>query len=250
MRFSLPTDRPRDMVDAQSVAGKVMSGVSRRRFVAMSVGSVSALCVPPGAIAATTQCVSASLPDFLPNSLTVDCASRRNFQAFRQNPDYLGLVGVVNMSFVRGGLGSYQAGNLFLFPWLKPKGQALGPSKTWPAVLPTGPTLTVSSAPIPNGNFSLDEYYCRVMLKAPWSYFIGFQLDQPFSAADARHAWFTNVAKLADGQGVGICWAGGNLNSAWFAGSSWIPNTDTCNGKAWRHMIIAAVNQACVGACG
>ena len=226
-----------------------MSGLSRRKFVAMSVSGASVLCCSPAALAATEQCVSSGLPDFQPNSLTVDCASRRNFQAFRQNPDYLGLVGVVNMSFVRGGLGTYQAGNLFLFPWLKPKGQALGARRTWPAVLPVNPMLYVNSAPIPNANFPLDEYYCRVLLKAPWSYFIGFQLDKPLSTSDARFAWFTNVDKLADGQGVGICWAGGNLNAAWFAGSSWIPNTNVCNGKAWRHMIITAINHASVGAC-
>lgn len=222
---------------------------SRRSFVAMSLGGVSALCCARAAIAAGTQCVSSALPDFQPNRLTVDCASRRNFQAFRQNPDYLGLVGVVNMSFVRGGLGSYQAGSLFLFPWLKPKGQALGPRRTWPAVLPANATLYVNAAPIPNANLPLDEYYCRILLKAPWTLFIGFQIDQPFSGSDARLAWFTNLDKLADGQGVGVCWAGGNLNAAWFGGSSWIPNTDTCGGKAWRQVIIEAVNQASVGAC-
>ncbi|MBV8751450.1 MAG: hypothetical protein JO328_01160 [Hyphomicrobiales bacterium] len=225
-----------------------MSVLSRRKFVTISVGGASALCFAPAA-RATEQCVSSGLADFLPNSLTVDCASRRNFQAFRQNPDYLGLVGVINMSLVRGGLGTYQAGNLFLFPWLKPKGQALGPMRTWPAVLPANATLCVNSAPIPNANFALDEYYCRILLKAPWTYFIGFQLDQPYSADDARLAWLTNVDKLADGRGVGICWCGGNLNFAWFAGSSWIPENQTCSGHAWRRLIVTALNQASVGAC-
>jgi len=225
-----------------------MSGLSRRKFLAMSASGASVLYAP-AALAAAEQCVSSGLPDFAPNSLTVDCASRRNFQAFRQNSDYLGLVGVVNMSFVRGGVGAYQAGNLFLFPWLKPKGQALGARRTWPAVLPANATLCVNAAPIPNANFPLDEYYCRILLKAPWSYFIGFQVDQPFGASDARLAWFTNVEKLADGQGIGICWAGGNLNPPWFAGSSWIPDNATCNGKAWRHVITAAINHASVGAC-
>jgi hypothetical protein len=224
-----------------------MSGLSRRKFVVMSVSGASALCFAPATLATAEQCVSSGLADFLPNSLTVDCASRRNFQAFRQNPDYLGLVGVVNMSFVRGGLAAYQAGNLFLFPWLKPKGQALG--RTWPAVLPANAMLCVNSAPIPNTNLPLDEYYCRILLKAPWTNFIGFQLDQPYGAEDTRFAWFTNVDKLADGQGLGICWCGGNLNTAWFAGSSWIPNSNTCNGNAWRQLIITALNQASVGAC-
>jgi hypothetical protein len=226
-----------------------MSGLSRRKFVAMSLGGASALCCAPATLGAAEQCVSSGAADFLPNSLTVDCASRRNFQAFRQNPDYLGLVGVVNMNFVRGGLGGYQAGNLFLFPWLKPPGQALGSRRTWPAVLPVNATLYVNSAPIPNANLPLDEYYCRILLKAPWTSFIGFQLDQPFGASDTRLAWYTNLDKLADGQGVGICWAGGNLNPPWFAGSGWIPNRDTCNGNAWRQLIVAALNQASVGAC-
>jgi hypothetical protein len=156
---------------------------------------------------------------------------------------------VVNMDFVRGGLGGYQAGNLFLFPWLKPPGQALGPRRTWPAVLPVNATLYVNSAPIPNANLPLDEYYCRILLKAPWTSFIGFQLDQPFGADVARLAWYTNVDKLADGQGVGVCWAGGNLNPPWFAGSGWIPNSNACNGRAWRQLITAALNQASVGAC-
>jgi hypothetical protein len=226
-----------------------MSALSRRKFVAMSARGLSAFCFAPSAMAATTQCVSSSLPDFLPNRLTVDCAARRNFQAFRQYSDYLGLAGVVSMSFVRGRYGSYHAGELFLFPWLKPKGQALGQRKTWPAVVPTSSTLFVNASPIPNATLPLDEYYCRIVLQAPWSLFIGFQLDQPFSASDAQQAWCTNVDKLTDGQGVGISWASANLNGPWFDGSSWIPNTDACNGKAWRKVIIEGIHQASAGAC-
>src|SRR3954471_25065365 len=77
------------------------------------------------------QCVTGSYPAFLPNALTVDCASRRNYQLFRKNTGYLGLAGAVSMSFTRGKYGSYQAGNRFLFPWVKPKGAALGAARVW-----------------------------------------------------------------------------------------------------------------------
>src|SRR4051794_9487960 len=108
-----------------------MNAWSRRTFLGMSAMSIGSAVVLPGRALAQAQCVTALLPPFLPNMLTVDCASRRNFQLFRQNSVYLGLTGVVSMNFVRGRLGSYPAGNLFLFPWLKPKGAALGSAKVW-----------------------------------------------------------------------------------------------------------------------
>src|ERR1700736_1355067 len=95
---------------------------TRRAVLGTCVGGFSAFYFQPQ-LRAATQCITAPLPAFLPNRLTVDCASARNFRAFRQNPDYLGLAGTVSMSFVRGQFGTYQAGNLFLYPWLKPKGQ-------------------------------------------------------------------------------------------------------------------------------
>jgi hypothetical protein len=227
--------------------GIAMNGLSRRAFVGMSVGGVSALCLPPS-LAAAAECVTGGLPPFMPNSLTVDCASKRNFQAFRQNPEYLGLAGVVSMTSVRGSQGSYPAGNLFLFPWLKPKGQALK-GRTWPALVPINPTQVVNSSAIPNGTLPLDEYFCRYVLQAPWTSFIGFQLDKPYHKSEAGLAWFTNVDKLADGKGVGIDWTSPNLNNPWFGGSRWIPNTAACNGNAWREVIIAGLKQASVAAC-
>jgi hypothetical protein len=223
-----------------------MDSLSRRTFVGMSVASVSAICLPQvaGAAEPPAQCVSSGLP-FLPNRLTVSCASRRNFRAFRQNSDYLGLAGVVSMTFVRGRLGSYEAGNLFLFPWIKPKGKG----KAWPAAVPTNATLFVNSSPIPDATLPVDEYFCRFVLQAPWASFIGFQLDKPFSASDARLAWFSNADKLADGQGVGIDWTSANLNNPWFGGSNWIPNSDMCSGKAWRQLIVDGLQQTSVGAC-
>jgi hypothetical protein len=228
----------------------IMDSLSRRTFVGMSVGGVSTICMPQLVSAAGTpaQCVSSGLP-FLPNRLTVSCAARRNFRAFRQNSDYLGLAGVVSMTLVRGRLGSYEAGTLFLFPWLKPKGQALGQGKAWPAVAPTDATLFVNSSPIPNATLPLDEYFCRFVVQAPWTSFIGFQVDIPFGAADASRDWFTNVDKIADGKGVGIDWTSANLNNPWFGGSHWIPNSDTCSGTAWRKLVVDGLNQASVGAC-
>src|SRR5262245_24020990 len=92
--------------------GDSMVDHNRRTIAKLSLGGLAALCAPPSLLAAT-QCVTGPLPGFLPNSLTVDCASKRNFRTFRQYSDYLGLAGVVSMTTVRGKYGSYQAGNLF-----------------------------------------------------------------------------------------------------------------------------------------
>jgi hypothetical protein len=225
-----------------------MGNFSRRAFVEMSLGGVAASCLASPALAAAPQCVTGGMPGFLPNSLTVDCASMRNFRTFRQYPDYLGLAGVVSMTFVRGSKGSYPAGSLFLFPWLKKKGQALT-GKTWPAMVPINATQVVNSSPIPNAALPLDESFLRFKLQAPWASFIGFQVDTPVKTWEARWAWFTNVDKLADGKGIGITWTSANLNHPWFGGNRWIPNTDACNGKAWRAVIIAGLNRASIAAC-
>src|SRR2546422_7717974 len=85
------------------VGSTVMRDVSRRTLLGMSAGGLALLLRPASALA--EQCVTGPYPGFLPNQLTVDCASRRNFQLFRQNAAYLGLAGVVSMTFVRGKLG-------------------------------------------------------------------------------------------------------------------------------------------------
>jgi hypothetical protein len=224
-----------------------MDDFSRRAFLGASLGAVETLRQSVSAVAAP-QCVIGSLPGFLPSRLTVDCASRMNFRLFRKNPAYLGLAGVVSMTFVRGNQGSYNAGNLFLFPWLKPKGRTQ--NTVWPSVAPTDAMQYVQASPIPNETLPVDEYFCRIVLQAPWSAFIGFALDAPAGKnLDVQSAWFTKVDKLADGAGVGIDWTSSNLNRAWFGGSSWIPDTDTCNGMAWRKVIVDGLNQASVGAC-
>src|SRR3954451_8553290 len=98
-----------------------MTGVDRRAFLGMSVGAVSLLRDPLAAIAQTPACVPGGMAQFLPARLNVDCASRRNFQLFRQNSGAVGLAGIVSMSFVRGAYGSYDAGSMMVFPWLKQK---------------------------------------------------------------------------------------------------------------------------------
>jgi hypothetical protein len=144
------------------------------------------------------------------------------------------------MSFAKGKYGSFQAGNLFLFPWLKPKGKG----KDFPAVMPASDVQVLTSTPIPNAYLPLDEYFLRYVLQAPWTTFIGFLVDKPYTGDDARRDWFSNVDKLGDGAGIGIDWTSHNLNGPWFGGSNWIPKDDICNGKAWRQVIIAGLDQA------
>ena len=225
-----------------------MNTLTRRTFAGMSAMSVGALLLP-GSAMAQAQCVTALLPPFLPNMLTVDCASRRNFKLFRQNSTHLGLTGVVSMSFVRGRIGTYPAGNLFLFPWLKPKGLALGAAKVWNAVAPTDSIAVRTASPIPGSTLPQDEYFCNTVLQAPATTFIGFGVDVPFNKLEARLGLYTNVDRLADGQAVGIDWASSNLNHSWFGGSRAIPGTDACYGKAWRQLIVNGVNLASAQAC-
>jgi hypothetical protein len=225
-----------------------MSDLSRRAFLGVSLIAAETLRQSGAAIAAP-QCVTGSYPSFLPNRLSVDCASRLNFRLFRQNTDYLGLTGIVSMTSVRGRLGSYSAGNLFLFPWLKAKGRALGQGKVWPAAVPISATQYLQASPVPVETLPIDEYFCRIALRAPWPMFIGFALDVPFGKDDAQLGWFSNVDKLADGAGVGIDWTSQNLNRSWFGGSNWIPNTTTCNGKAWRALIVDGLNQVSARVC-
>jgi hypothetical protein len=211
-----------------------------------SAGALAAIHIPEVARAAPAPaCVTGGLPEFVPNMLNTDCASQRNFQLFKNNTPYLGLAGIVSMTFVTGQLGSYPAGSLMLFPWLKPKGQAL--RRNWESAIP-GKAGLVPAAPIPNAALPLDEYVCRVVLEAPWPMFIGFTVDVPYKPADVN-AWCSNAGKLADGSTVGIDWTSNNMNRAWFGGSQWIPNSDACHGNAWRKLIVAGINQASAAAC-
>ena len=150
------------------------------------------------------------------------------------------------MTFVRGKPGSYDAGSMMVFPWLKPKGQSRA---ALPALLPVNATQYMSSGPIPDATLPLDEYLCNFRLQAPIAMFIGFQVDVPHGRVEARADWFSNVDKLSDGKGVGIDWTSSNLNGPWFGGSRFIPNKDTCNGPAWRKLIVDGLMQASTGSC-
>lgn len=225
-----------------------MRALSKREFVAASLASAAAAFLPFPALA-QTRCVSGPLPAFVPNALTVDCASRANFKLFRQNSEYLGLTAAVSMTYVRGKFGEYPAGNLFLYPWLKPKGQALGANRVWGAVMPLDAVRTVAKAPIPNWRLPLDEYFCRFVLEAPHASFIGVRVDMPVGLNDSRRPWFTNTKELADGKAAGIAWTSSNLNHPWFGGSRWIPNNDACSGNAWRKLIVDGVRLASTQVC-
>jgi hypothetical protein len=221
-----------------------MTWLDRRAFLGMSVGAVSILRHPLSAAAQTPACVPGGMAQFLPVRLNVDCASRRNFQLFRKYPNDLGLAGVVTMTFAAGKYGSYDAGSMIVFPWSKPKGV----SRTG-AVLPVNKTQFTASAPIPDATLPLDEYFCDVRLQAPATKFIGFQVDIPYGRVEARADWFSNVDKLADGKGVGIDWTSSNLNNPWFGGSRYIPSDGTCNGTAWRKLIVDGLTQVSTGMC-
>jgi hypothetical protein len=220
-----------------------MSGLGRRAFLGVAAGAM--LRYPLSAAAQTPACVPGGMAQFLPVRLNVDCASRRNFQLFRKNTANVGLAGVVSMSFVRGRYGNYDAGSMIVFPWLKPKGRN---DAELPAVMPVNGTQFVSAAPIPDATLPVDDYFCIFRLQAPTAMFIGFQVDVPYSVLEGQFDWFSNV-KLADGKSVGIDWTSSNLNNPWFGGSRFIPNKDTCNGPAWRKLIVDGLMQASSGLC-
>ena len=166
------------------------------------------------------------------------------FPAVPEEP-HLSRVGWRRQHDVRSrkpGNSAYSAGNLFhCFPWLKPK--ARGQNVVWPSVAPTDAMQYVQASPIPNTYLPLSEYFCDFVLKAPSSNFIGFQLDEPLRKGREKLAWVTNVDKLADGAPVGINWTSSNINRPWFGGNSSIPDTDACNGNAWRKVIVDGLNQ-------
>ena len=222
-----------------------MTVFGRRAFLGISVGAVSMLRHPLSAAAQTPACVPGGMAQFLPSRLTVDCGSRRNFQLFRKNSADVGLAGVVSMSFVRGKFGSYDAGSMIVFPWLKPKGQNRAALS---AVVPVDRVQFMPSGPIPDATLPLDEYLCNSRLQAPKAMFIGFAVDVPYGPSEGRLDWFSN-ARLADGKSVGIDWTSSNLNHPWFGGSRCIPNKDTCNGAAWRKLIVDGLTQASTGLC-
>lgn len=224
-----------------------MLELTRRGFAGLSLGGLAAIGVPPRVLAAE-QCVAPPMQPYLPNLLLIPCAARQNFALFRRYSDYVGLAGIVSMTNAQLAGGTYRAGTLLLFPWLKPKGQALR-SGTLKAALPTDLTSSTSVKPIPGSTLPQDEYLCRFLLKAPWQGFIGFSVDTPLSSDQTRSGWCSNIPKLADGAGVGVDWTSCNLNRAWFGGSNFIPDQAACNGTAWRTLIANGLNQISTSAC-
>jgi hypothetical protein len=217
-----------------------MNDFTRRGLIVGSAAGAVALAGGPTVAFAAPVCPSS----YVPSRLTVDCASRRNFAAFRQHFPHVGLAAVVSTTAVAGAFGKYAAGNLFLFPCLKPKSQGLGVQ----AYLPVTPTSFRAASPAPWGA-PRDEYLCRGVLRAPASAFIGVEIDAPFDAGRATTVRFTNIDALADGKPVGINWTSSNLNHPYFAGSRMIPATSLCNGAAWRKLIIDGLQQASAGVC-
>ena len=134
-----------------------MYNLNRRAFITTSASTLALLHVPTSVSAVAAECASS----YVPSRLTVDCASRKNFALFRQNPDYLGLAAVVSITAVTGSLGKYPAANLFLFPWLKPPGVKLGTAKAWGALAPTGPTTSTPMNPIPNAAPIMPNAFAR-----------------------------------------------------------------------------------------
>ena len=225
-----------------------MGYLSRRSFLSASAAGAATMLHSSGALAATTVCISGMLPRFLPNSLTVTCGSRQNFALFLQNTKYMGLSGIISMTTVTAGGASYEAGSLFLLPWLKSPGKPA--TQAWVASRPTATTaVAMSISPIPNDAVPVNEYLSRVVLEMPAQAFIGFSVDAPLPRASAKWQWVSNVDALVGQSGVSINWSSATLNPPWFGGSRWIPGDDTCDGKTWRGLIVDGLKRASVAAC-
>ncbi len=231
-----------------------MGHISRRAFLGASVAAVSTLGGPAWAQTAA-QCGYAGFPA----GAKFDCSAAHNFQMYLKYRTVLGLTGLVSAINVKGQLGYYPSGTLLLFPYVKPGAQGAGiPLGSLPG---GGKRSVITKVGLP-----YDEYFLRYILNAPLTGFVGFSLDAPydkmipwmdattlapenastFDRQQGLRPWRTNVSKLgADGsQEVGIEWTSHNLNGQWFAGSHWIPASDTCDGNAWRRLIISLLRRA------
>jgi hypothetical protein len=210
-----------------------MGGLSRRSFLGVSVGGLSALHGQGMALAAL-----ASEAIGLPQRASPDYASALNLRLFLQNKETLGLIGLVSMRPVEGELGSYAQSTLFLFP--VKLGMA---SPDLPAFLPGRSAVEplIATVPMTPGGLPPDEYLCNYVLKVPRQSFISFSIGAPFARGAQKHNWHTNVADIGGGS-IGIGWTSSNLNHPWFAGSHWIP--DRGDGEYWRARIIEAVRHA------
>jgi hypothetical protein len=220
--------------------GAIMVQLSRRDFVVAGFATTAFGAAVPHDVLAQAGCLSL----YVPARLSVDCASRKNFSTFRKYSEFLCLAGVVSVTAVAGKYGKYPAGNLFLFPCLKPKAKSLPVH----AYYPTSATESNVAGPGPSG-VAPDEYLCRSVLQASAAAFIGLEVHVPFDRDRARRVHFTNIDKLADGLPIGVNWTSSNLNGPYFGGSRMIPASDACNGAQWRHLILEALKDASRGIC-
>jgi hypothetical protein len=217
-----------------------MSTIDRRALLGASIGGLAVL--GNKAALAALQCATVNVP----SRLTVDCSVARNLQLFLERENLFGLTGLVSMATFNGDLGSYVAGSMFVYPWLKSKNQGrdlAAEMRHYQAFLP-GP---IGANPLPNMGVPLDEQFCIYGLQAPPQDFIGFSIDVP-RMAHAKLPWYSVV----DGVGkrtVGVDWASDNLNGRWFGGSRAIPGGSDCNGQQWRSLIVDGLRRAATMAC-
>jgi len=212
-----------------------MSNLSRRAFLGVSVGGLSALQGGRAALASFQFD-----PIGVSERLTVDRSSVLNFALFLQNMDDLGLTGVVTMTPVEGDLGSYAGGSLLLFPFNR---GASGSNRQ--AFLPGRGAAgrLIATVPMTPAGLPPDEYFCNHVLKAPPQSFISFSVGAPLVNGAEKRPWYTNVDDIGN-RSVGIGWTSSNLNHPWFAGSRWIPDSGQGNGRYWRARIVAGLHQA------
>jgi hypothetical protein len=218
-----------------------MSTIDRRALLSASIGGLAVF--GNRAALAALQCAQVGVP----SRLTIDCSVARNLQLFLKRENLFGLTGLVSMAAVDGDLGSYAAGSLFVYPWLKSKnqGRALAAEmRQYQAFLP-GP---IAANPLPNMGVPLDEQFCTYGLQAPPQDFIGFSIDVARTAHDPKLPWYSLVDGVG-GRTVGIDWASANLNGRWFGGNRAIPSGSECNGQHWRSLIVDGLRRASTMAC-
>jgi hypothetical protein len=237
-----------------AAGARAMHLFSRRTFI-RGAGAVAFAGQTSSAWAAVGdgQCVSS----YVPAQLTVDCATRRNYEQFRNYSDQVYLAGLVSLVNFKGKYGSYTAGSLFLFPVFRPASQqpkppvVKGAPQKLPTVsgsIPTSALGSIARPPFPAGHNEESLLSVLGPAASARSQFLGFRLDLPADDGRAKLSRFTS-GKLPDGKSVRIEWTVSNLNRPWFGGSPTIPHDDTCNGATWRKIIIAGLKQATVSRC-
>lgn len=195
------------------------------------------------------QCLSS----YVPASLTLTCATRKNYETFRDNSERIHLAGLVSLVNFKGQYGQYNAGTLFLFPVLRP---AYLQPKAKPGVklpeiaglLPRTATDSIVLPPLDAGH-NEESLVGRLSPEAhALKRFVGFGVDVAASDGRSRLSRFTE-GKLPDGKSIRIEWTVSNLNRSWFAGSPTIPQDQTCDGASWRKLIVEGLKQATSRAC-